>query len=121
MIEAAVVRSSQSGAARERVVILGGGMAGLASALSLKDQPVDITIVERDPAPPAIDPHDAFEQWKRPGVPQLRHTHIFLARLHSILRRHHPALLAELAEAGVVAGTMDQLLPATQAARYVES
>ncbi|HEX4353650.1 MAG TPA: hypothetical protein VHZ95_12060 [Polyangiales bacterium] len=96
-------------------------MAGLATALSLKDHPGEITIVERDPAPPTIDPRDAFEHWKRPGVPQLRHTHFFLARLHSILRRHHPALLAELAEVGVVPGTMDQLLPATQAAHYVES
>jgi 2-polyprenyl-6-methoxyphenol hydroxylase-like FAD-dependent oxidoreductase len=115
-----VFKLTESNAARtERVVIMGGGMGGLATALALKHSGYAITIVERDPAPPEIDPTQAFELWKRPGVPQLRHTHIFLARVQSILRTHHPEFLAELAQAGVVLGTMDQLLPATQAAHYV--
>jgi 2-polyprenyl-6-methoxyphenol hydroxylase-like FAD-dependent oxidoreductase len=101
------------------VVIMGGGMGGLASALALKQSGYAITIVERDPAPPEIEPSEAFESWKRAGVPQLRHTHIFLARLQSILRAHHPEFLAELAQQGIVQSSMDQLLPATQAGSYV--
>jgi 2-polyprenyl-6-methoxyphenol hydroxylase-like FAD-dependent oxidoreductase len=111
--------ASSNAASTEHVIIMGGGMGGLATALALKHSGYAITIVERDPAPPEIDPKQAFELWKRPGVPQLRHTHIFLARVQSILRTHHPEFLAELAAAGVVPGSMDQLLPATQAGHYV--
>jgi 2-polyprenyl-6-methoxyphenol hydroxylase-like FAD-dependent oxidoreductase len=88
----------------ERVEILGGGMAGLAVALLLEHRGYPITIVERDEAPPQIDPSQAFVAWKRPGVPQLRHTHAFLARSQSILRRNRPDLLAELERAGVLRG-----------------
>jgi 2-polyprenyl-6-methoxyphenol hydroxylase-like FAD-dependent oxidoreductase len=104
--------------ASERVLILGGGMAGLATALALQDSGRAITIIERDPAPPEIAPVDAFEQWKRPGVPQLRHTHIFLSRLQTILRRHHPSLLSELERAGIVSGAIGELLSASQASRW---
>ena len=100
----------------ESALILGGGIAGLASALALRGQGLRITVVERDPEPPDVMPKDAFDAWSRPGVPQFRHTHFFLARLHAILRREHPELLAELAAAGVIPGSLDQLLPAKQAA-----
>ena len=102
----------------EHIVIMGGGLGGLATALALKHAGYTLTIVERDPAPPQIDPSEAFDAWKRPGVPQLRHTHIFLARLQSILRKHHPEFLAELESAGVMRGSMDQLLSDQLAASY---
>jgi 2-polyprenyl-6-methoxyphenol hydroxylase-like FAD-dependent oxidoreductase len=108
-----------NGSRTEHVLIMGGGMGGLATALALKHSGHRVTIVERDPAPPDMDPAAAFEDWKRPGVPQLRHTHIFLARLQSILRQHHPEFLAELEQAGVVRGSMDQLLPGHLADHYV--
>ncbi len=80
------------------VVVVGGGVAGLGSALVLARQGHEVTVVERDdtPLPPSAD--DAFE-WDRRGAPQVRHSHAFLARLVGLLRREHPdvydALLAE--------------------------
>jgi 2-polyprenyl-6-methoxyphenol hydroxylase-like FAD-dependent oxidoreductase len=79
---------------------MGGGIAGLGIALALRGSSTQVVIVERDPAPPEIDPEQAFEQWKRPGVFQFRHPHVFLGRLHRLLRERHPDLLAELKHAG---------------------
>jgi 2-polyprenyl-6-methoxyphenol hydroxylase-like FAD-dependent oxidoreductase len=96
---------------RPRVVIIGGGMGGLATALALKDNGHDVLILERDAPPPDIDPSSAFDEWNRPGVPQLRHTHIFLARLQTILRDRHPELLAELQRVGIERSSIDEILP----------
>jgi 2-polyprenyl-6-methoxyphenol hydroxylase-like FAD-dependent oxidoreductase len=79
---------------------MGGGIAGLGIALALRGSNTQLVIVERDPEPPDIQPEDAFEQWKRPGVFQFRHPHVFLGRLHQLLRDRHPDLLAELKDAG---------------------
>jgi 2-polyprenyl-6-methoxyphenol hydroxylase-like FAD-dependent oxidoreductase len=96
---------------RERTIIIGSGMGGLATALALKHSGRELLIVERDPAPPELEPSSAFEHWKRPGVPQLRHTHIFLARFQAILRAHHPELLEELFAAGVELSRAEEALP----------
>lgn len=97
---------------RPRVVIVGGGMGGLATALALKDSGHDVLVLERDAEPPEIEPNSAFDAWNRPGVPQLRHTHIFLARLQTILRDRHPDFLSELRQAGIERSSIDEVLPA---------
>ena len=75
-------------------------------------------MVERDDAPPDIEPTAAFEGWHRPGVPQFRASHSLLARLHTQLRSRHPALLAELAAAGVAPCAIDLVLPSNQIAGH---
>jgi 2-polyprenyl-6-methoxyphenol hydroxylase-like FAD-dependent oxidoreductase len=93
-------------------------MAGLATALSLKNSGRQVVIIERDDPPPPMPPERAFDSWKRPGVPQLHHTHIFLARLRTILRDDHPEVLAELDAAGIKASSIDQILPTSLIERY---
>ena len=102
----------------ERVLVVGGGVAGLASALALKLQDVEVVIVERDGPLPAMDPQDAFEHWKRPGVSQFHHSHILLSRLHTMIREHHPELLAELLAAGLVVAEIGEMLPSQHLAGY---
>jgi len=85
----------------ERVAIIGGGIGGLATALALKRTGCEVVIIERDAEPPNIAPDAAFDEWARPGVPQFKHAHILLSRLHTLLRDHHPELLAELRKAGL--------------------
>jgi 2-polyprenyl-6-methoxyphenol hydroxylase-like FAD-dependent oxidoreductase len=97
--------------AAKRVVIIGGGIAGLASALALKGSGHEVVIIERDPEPPSIAPEAAFETWQRPGVPQFRHAHILLARIQTTLRDRHPELLAELLDAGLYLSTVEEILP----------
>lgn len=99
--------------APERVAIIGSGIGGLATALALQAQGHELVLIERDSAPPVIAPEAAFDAWERPGVPQFRHAHIMLARLQTILRDQHPALLAQLLAAGLTLSTVEEVLPAS--------
>jgi 2-polyprenyl-6-methoxyphenol hydroxylase-like FAD-dependent oxidoreductase len=79
-----------------RVVIIGGSIAGLATALGLAARGAEVLVLEADPDPGVDAPEEAFLGWSRRRVPQSRHSHVFLARLCNILRRQHPDLYAEL-------------------------
>jgi 2-polyprenyl-6-methoxyphenol hydroxylase-like FAD-dependent oxidoreductase len=108
---------ARSHAERRPVVVIGAGIGGLATALALKRSGREVVIVERD-ADSDVAPEAAFADWERPGVPQLRHTHIFLSRIRTILRDHHPELLAELRHAGVEESKLEQVLPPGVRTRY---
>lgn len=99
----------------ERVAIIGAGVAGLATALALNRLGVEVVVVERDEEPPDTSPEKAFTEWSRPGVPQFRHAHLFLGRLHSILRDHYPDLHTALLGAGLELSTLEEVLPASHA------
>jgi 2-polyprenyl-6-methoxyphenol hydroxylase-like FAD-dependent oxidoreductase len=85
---------------RERFVIVGGSIAGLATALALGRAGHAVTVVERDPLPIAEDPEAAFGI-DRPGAPQTHALHVFLARLVQVLRDRYPDVLSALEEVGV--------------------
>ena len=85
---------------RERVLVIGAGMAGLWSAMALAGPEREIVLLDRDPGPPEGDADAAFEDWNRRGVGHLRHSHAFLARLRTLVRDEHPALLDALLAAG---------------------
>ncbi|HVE97599.1 MAG TPA: NAD(P)-binding protein [Mycobacteriales bacterium] len=78
------------------VVVLGASLAGMHTAHALAERGFDVTILDRDSAPPTADPLD----WVRPGTPQLQHSHAFLGRYVQHLRTRCPGLLDELLDAG---------------------
>jgi len=84
----------------ERVVVIGAGMAGLWTAMALAGPGREITVLDRDPPPPEGGADVAFEDWQRRGVGHLRHSHAFLARLRTLVRDRHPALLEALLAEG---------------------
>ncbi|HEX7135600.1 MAG TPA: FAD-dependent oxidoreductase [Iamia sp.] len=84
-----------------QVLVVGGGIGGLATALALGRQGHRVTVVERDPLAPEADVESAFAADRR-GAPQTRHTHGFLARLVLELRRRFPDVHDELVAAGSV-------------------
>ena len=67
-----------------RTVIVGAGIAGLATALVLGRNGREVLVLERDPAPvPAAD--DALWDWPRPGTPHARLGHVFFPGFRSLL------------------------------------
>ncbi|HKD74768.1 MAG TPA: FAD-dependent oxidoreductase, partial [Ktedonobacterales bacterium] len=69
-------------------LVIGGSMAGLLAARVLLDYFDRVTIIDRDrfPADPVF----------RPGTPQARHVHIFLARGQQELERLFPGIGAKM-------------------------
>lgn len=102
----------------ERTVIVGGSITGLATALALSRMGQDVLIVEQDEPPPPGSPQALFTTWKRRGVPQLRHSHGFLARLRNLLRDQYPDLLEALLAEGAQEQTMGGSLPPVLAPAY---
>ncbi len=82
-------------------VVLGGGIAGLATARLLSRHFPRVVVLERDVRGEVAEPEEAFRSWRRGGVPQLRHSHAFLARLRLVLLAHMPDVLDRLRAAGV--------------------
>jgi 2-polyprenyl-6-methoxyphenol hydroxylase-like FAD-dependent oxidoreductase len=101
---------------RETVLVAGAGIAGLGVALALGDGTRDITLIDRDPPPPEGSTEEAFEHWQRRGATQLRHSHVFLGRLTSLIRDRYPLLLAELLSEGArISGFEEGLAPRLRA------
>jgi 2-polyprenyl-6-methoxyphenol hydroxylase-like FAD-dependent oxidoreductase len=84
-----------------RVVIAGGGFAGLSAALFLARRGHVVTLIERDGPPPAGDVEDDAERWQRPGAPQSHQSHALLARARRVLTIEAPDVLAALLANGV--------------------
>lgn len=94
-------RASRSAAVRRcDVVVVGGSIAGLAAAMALCQRGLTVTCVERDETPMPADHLLAFEQWRRDGAGQIRHSHILLAPLVNALRRDLPGFFDVLIAAG---------------------
>jgi 2-polyprenyl-6-methoxyphenol hydroxylase-like FAD-dependent oxidoreductase len=81
------------------IVVVGGGISGLATALLLGRAGHDVTVLERDDTPMPATADEAFD-WNRRGAPQVRHSHAFLARLRNLLRDHQPDILEALLAEG---------------------
>ena len=104
----------------EHILVAGSGIAGLGAALAFGDGARRVTIVDRDHAAPAGDAEDAFLHWERRGATQLRHSHVFLGRLTTLIRDRHPELLKELLDSGARIFTFEDGLPPSLRPSYVE-
>ena len=81
-------------ASRNRAIVIGGSMAGLAAARVLSDHYREVILVERD--------HLDEIPGHRRGVPQGRHTHGLLASGRSIWESFFPGLFDDVLSAGAV-------------------
>lgn len=85
-----------------RIVVMGGGMGGLLTGMLLAEDGHEVTLLERDPAPPPTDPRDAWDSWDRASIRQFHLGHFFLPRFRSELADHLPNVLTALREAGAL-------------------
>ena len=83
-----------------RILIVGGGICGLATALLLARDGYDVTVLERDDDPLPDDPQDAWDRWSRKGVAQFRQPHNLMPGLRLILETELPDVQDALRGAG---------------------
>jgi 2-polyprenyl-6-methoxyphenol hydroxylase-like FAD-dependent oxidoreductase len=95
-----------------RIIVVGGGIAGLGTALACARDGHEVVVFERDDTPMPPDADAAFE-WRRKGAPQVRHSHAFLARLRNLLRDGAPDVLDALIAAGATEIPFTENLPET--------
>jgi 2-polyprenyl-6-methoxyphenol hydroxylase-like FAD-dependent oxidoreductase len=95
------------------VIVVGGSIAGLATALALGRLGREVTVLERDPVAEFDDAEAAFAV-ERVGAPQAHQTHGFLARLTVVLRRHFPDILETLQASGAESMTLTGSLGAPE-------
>src|SRR5215510_13279021 len=83
-----------------RIVIIGGGICGLGTALLLARDGHDVTLLEHDADPLPVSPQDAWERWERKGVTQFRQPHNFMPGLRLLLEAELPDVQDALGRAG---------------------
>jgi 2-polyprenyl-6-methoxyphenol hydroxylase-like FAD-dependent oxidoreductase len=84
-----------------RIIVVGGGVVGMCGALMLGRDGHDVTLLERDPAPPP-DPETAWTDWERRGVNQFRMLHYFAPRFSQIMKANVPEVLREFENVGAI-------------------
>jgi 2-polyprenyl-6-methoxyphenol hydroxylase-like FAD-dependent oxidoreductase len=84
-----------------RIVMAGGGIAALVTAMLLADDGHEVTVLEQDPSPAAA-PAQAWDGWRRRFVAQFRLPHLFVARFRAEVERELPRLAHALDQAGVL-------------------
>lgn len=83
-----------------RVVIVGGGICGLGTALLLSRDGHDVTILEKDSEAPPQSLDECWDGWSRRGVAQFRQPHNFMPGLRRLLEADLPEIQAALIAAG---------------------
>jgi 2-polyprenyl-6-methoxyphenol hydroxylase-like FAD-dependent oxidoreductase len=85
-----------------KLLVLGGGVAGLATALAASRGGHDVMLLERDTDAATDDTSGVFERWHRTGVAQFRQPHNFLGLGRRLLRDRAPNLYQALLASGAV-------------------
>ncbi|MFE7168824.1 FAD-dependent monooxygenase [Streptomyces sp. NPDC057616] len=91
-------------------VVVGGSVAGLATALALAGKGCRVRVLEGAPPPPEGPAAKVAELWRRPGVPQSVQSHVLTSLGVRVLRTSAPRVL----EAALREGA--RLLDLTEAA-----
>jgi 2-polyprenyl-6-methoxyphenol hydroxylase-like FAD-dependent oxidoreductase len=85
-----------------KVVMVGGGIAGLSAAMLLQRDGNDVTLLERDAAPPPADADAAWGDWDRRGVNQFRLLHFFQPRFRELMSAELPDVVEAFDAAGAL-------------------
>jgi 2-polyprenyl-6-methoxyphenol hydroxylase-like FAD-dependent oxidoreductase len=94
-----------------KIIVLGGGIVGLSTAMLLARQGHNVTAYERDSTPLPNSPDAAWEAWERRGVAQFRQPHYLHSAARLLLDAHLPEVKQALLEAGCVPFDKLSLMP----------
>ena len=92
-----------------KVLLIGGGICGLGTALLLARDGHDVTVLERDLDPLPATAEGAWDDWARKGVAQFRQPHNLMPGLRRVLEAELPDVQDALRDAG--AAKFDMLNP----------
>ncbi len=93
------------------VLILGGGVCGLATAMLLARSGNEVRVLERDAQAPPDSTHDAWSGWERKGVAQFRQPHNLMPRFRHLLEAELPDVQDALRNAGAARFDFIEVLP----------
>jgi 2-polyprenyl-6-methoxyphenol hydroxylase-like FAD-dependent oxidoreductase len=93
------------------ILVVGGGMGGLSTAMLLAQDGHEVTLLERDPAPPPASGDEAWDSWERKGINQFRMIHYFLPRFREIAEAELPEAVEALDADGVLRHNAIALAP----------
>ncbi|WP_346016175.1 FAD-dependent oxidoreductase [Bradyrhizobium sp. C-145] len=85
-----------------KILICGGGVIGLCTAMMLGRDGHRVTVLEADPADQPAAPAEGWNSWERPGVAQFRQPHNLSSRFRMISDQELPGLTDGLIRAGCV-------------------
>ncbi|MCZ0975447.1 hypothetical protein O1L55_37820 [Streptomyces albulus] len=92
-------------------IVVGGSVAGLATALALSGAGYEVRVLERSAAPPEGPVEQAVRDWHRPTVPQAVHSHSLTSIGVRTLRRRALRLFDALLAAGAEPLDLMEALP----------
>jgi 2-polyprenyl-6-methoxyphenol hydroxylase-like FAD-dependent oxidoreductase len=96
-----------------RVVVMGGGVSGLATALALGREGHDVVVLERDATQPTRGgPDEICDERDRPGIAQFRQPHNVLGLGRRVLRARFPDVYRAILAAGAVEVEQSRFIPA---------
>src|SRR3954451_10680039 len=96
-----------------RIIVLGGGVCGLAASMLLARDGHEVTVLERDPAPVPDTLDDAWSAWERGGVAQFHQPHFLQAAGRAVLDEALPDVRDALAAAGATTFDALTIMPPT--------
>ncbi len=94
-----------------RIIVLGGGVCGLAAGMLLTRDGHDVTVFERDAAPVPESVEEAWEKWARDGVTQFRLAHFLAPAGRVVLEETLPDVFEALVSAGAARMDLLGLMP----------
>ena len=100
-----------------RIMVLGGGVCGLAAGMMLARDGHEVTVLERDAAPVPESVEEAWEKWARDGVTQFRLAHFLPPAGRVVLEQELPDVFDGLVSAGASRLDLLELMPPNLAER----
>ena len=96
-----------------KILVLGGGIVGLSTAMMLVRRGHDVTVFERDSMPLPASPEDAWQGWERRSVAQFRQPHYLHSPAIELLDSHLPDVKEALIHAGCITFDPLAMMPPT--------